>query len=336
MDAPLGGVKRRREEPASSAAVAVAAGTIPTTRLPFVLRALPGSGPAASDARRIVVDLIFPGEPGKADRYLRQGSGRELPGPLAVTVSRRHLALLRRGEYAACEKSDGERFMLLLVGAATGSLPRGGYLVSRAFDVFSFDGGAEYAALCCPKGGVTLLDGELIQRADDAGSGTRALAVYNVFDAVAVDGDPVGGGVLQGRIDAMAALVRTPCRAADERRAAAGDPGLPLLVLTKVFDKASHVGAVLSFIGPGPGACAGPGAVAGPGGAAAAGAALTAPLESEMGAAPPPHRLYRNGARVNGTDGVVFTPVRAPYRALFLSSDPACALPLLKYKFLDE
>lgn len=99
----------------------------------------------------------------------------------------------------------------------------------------------------------------------------------------------------------------------------------------QVFDKVTHVGNVLSLIS----SCGGGGGAAAGGGGGAA-VTLTAPLESEMGAAPPPHRVYRNGARVNGTDGVVFTPVRAPYRALFDSGDPACARPLLKYKFLDE
>lgn len=230
MDAPPPqGSKRRREDAAAVSATA----SPPVSRVPFVLRTLPGGGAAATDARRILVNLVFPGEPAKAERYLRP-SARDLPGPLAVTVSRRHLPLIRREEYAACEKSDGERFMLLALGSAAGALPRGAYLVSRAFEVCTFDGAAEYAALCCPGGGTTLLDGELIQRGNDAGSGTRALAVYNVFDAVTVDGDAVGSRDLHARIDAMHRRVRNPCRAADEARAAAGAPGLPLLVLTKV------------------------------------------------------------------------------------------------------
>lgn len=42
------------------------------------------------------------------------GARPELPGPLAVTLSRRALRLVEASDYFVCEKSDGERAMLLM------------------------------------------------------------------------------------------------------------------------------------------------------------------------------------------------------------------------------
>lgn len=43
------------------------------------------------------------------------GERPELPGPLAVSLSRRTIKTLEASPYVVCEKSDGERAMLLFV-----------------------------------------------------------------------------------------------------------------------------------------------------------------------------------------------------------------------------
>jgi hypothetical protein len=280
------------------------------------------------------------------------GERPELPGPLAVTLSRRTLKLVEAGEYMVCEKSDGERAMLLAVGSPWRGVPPGTYLVNRSFGVMTFAQGREYAALLNPPpgppppGGVaggsagpTLLDGELILRPDDAGSGTGARAVYMVFDAIALNGAPVGREGFDRRMRVIGEAVRAPFRAADERALAGGQPGLPLYLLGKFFMPKSRVAAIFEAITEAGHA----------GGGGSSPTPLTAPLESEMGGdgsaasaggAPPAqqqqHRVYRHDIRVNGTDGIVFTPVRASYTDMFKSGSAACACPLLKWKFADE
>jgi hypothetical protein len=252
--------------------------------------------------------------------------------------------LVQAAAYMVCEKSDGERAMLLLLpdqaaraaagGSAYGGAPAGAYLIDRTFEIYTFERGAVYAAMLAPRG-ATLLDGELILRADDAGTGTGARAVYMMFDAIAVNGAPRGLEGFEARMAAIGNDVRVPFRVADDACLRAGRPGLPLYLAGKTFLDKRFVRGVFDKIEEAP-----PGAHAG---AAAARAPLTAPLESEMDAAggagaapaaPALHRTYRDGVRVNGTDGVVFTPVHCSYRDMFASG--TSAQPLLKWKYLDE
>jgi hypothetical protein len=271
------------------------------------------------------------------------GERPELPGPLAVTLSHRTLRLVEAEEYMVCEKSDGERVMLLAVPAPHGGVPGpAAYLINRSFEVLTFDGAAAYAEILCGRsangaGGPTLLDGELIQRADDAGTGTGARAVYMVFDAITVHGGPVGRSPLDARLHAIGNAVRTPFKVADERLAQEGRPSLPLYLLGKYFMPKSAIGAVFACIHQPP-----PAAVAGGGHGGGGAGPLTAPLESELqgaasgGPSSSHGRVYRHDIRVNGTDGVVLTPVRASYTDLFTSGRQSCRLPLLKWKFADE
>ena len=318
--------------PASvSATGAVAAGAV---RSAYSATALAGG--AAAAVRAAVLELIFAGAAGGYDagRYL--GEQPELPGPMAVPLTRRALGALaaQLGNYVVCEKSDGERAMLFCTPAGGGAA----YLLTRSFDVLALARGAEYAALLCGAsacggggGGATLLDGELLLRDDDAGSGTHALAVYMIFDAVAVRGRPVGGAPFSERMRVIGDEVRLPFRSADDAAAApaaAAAPRLPLYLLGKLFLPAAAAHEVLAHI------------YASSSSSSAAAAALsfssgaTAALESSGAGAP--HRVYRHGARVNGTDGLVFTPISPTYVGLFGSGAPACAAPLLKWKWADE
>ena len=251
---------------------------------------------------------------------------------------------MEAGEYVVCEKSDGERAMLLLLSAPHGAVPSGAYLVNRSFEVSSFEQGIAYASMCAPAG-LTLIDGELIFRPTDQGSGTGARVVFNMFDVITANGVAVGGRWFDARMKVIGDTVRAPFRSADDARLAGGKPGLPLYLLGKFFLPKSRIGALLEYIREE--------------GEDAHAHVLTAPLESEMGvtavatannsgsssscsggggrALPQPkRRVYRHDIRVNGTDGIVFTPIRASYLDQFSLPATGCVLPLLKWKFADE
>ena len=151
-------MKRSHEAMLSSSAPA---------RTAFAMSAVPVGEAAA--IRSAVLSLIFPDDGAARARYQKAGSRSELPGPMAVPLTRRLLALVARGGYVVCEKSDGERMMLLALPGrgASGEAPAA-YLLTRSFDVFTFDRAAEYGAMLCGGGsggggvGPTLLDGELL------------------------------------------------------------------------------------------------------------------------------------------------------------------------------
>lgn len=337
-------MKRSFEEMTAAAPAASAShpGGAPPPRSLYTATAIVGG--LANTVRQTALALIFAGEEYDASRYL--GEQPELPGPMAVSMSRRLLGTVaaQLDNYVVCEKSDGERAMLLCLPAA-GSRPAAAYLLTRSFDVLAIARGEEYADLLCgplpagagggsvSQGGPTLLDGELLLRDNDAGSGTDASAVYMIFDAITVRGRAVGSAPFSERMRAIGEEVRLQFRAADDAAAAAGAAApkrLPLYLLGKFFVKAALAHEILRYISVAA-AAAGAAAAATPLSFASGG---TAALESA--GAPPPHRLYRHGARVNGTDGLVFTPLSPTYVGLFTSGQPACSAPLLKWKWPDE
>lgn len=378
--APLGG--------GSTTAAATAAGA-PAAPAPIVrseLRRRPVEGRTKQAIQYGVLELIFAGSGYDAGRYL--GDRPELPGPLAVTLSRRTLAAVASASYFACEKSDGERAMLLAVPDAAAArasapapnavnarslagVPAGAYLIDRTFDVYTLERGIEYAGLLA-RGGPTLLDGELIFRADDAGTGTGAKAVYMIFDAITFNGANKGAENFLSRMHCIGYGVGA-FREADAVCIRTGRPALPLYLAGKKFVEKQHLRAVFDKVvdaraGGGSGAIGVPSHAmvaaaastqatlavgAGHGRKHQPGAALTAPLESEMeagsaaaatatatattaatAAAAAGHRLYRDGVRVNGTDGIIFTPADCSYTDMFRSA--TSATPLLKWKYQDE
>jgi hypothetical protein len=333
-------MKRARPEDAAAGGAPAAAAAAPPpggarARAPFVRRAIAASVKSAVQA--LVLDIMFPGG-APAGRYL--GERPELPGPQPVSLNRRNLATVAAQAYGVCEKSDGERAMLLLVrlpAPVRGSapVPAGAYLVDRTFDVVTFDGADAYAALA-GGGGPTLLEGELLLRRTDMGTGTGALAVFNMFDCVAAAGADVAARPLKERLDALRKAGREPYLELERGATAAAGALLPPLYLIGkvivsksdvrgVLEKITHFGEDSATSGSGGGGVAGAGGGAGGGGAAAA-AESVALLESELAAegAPTCHRLYRGDkTRVNATDGLILTPSDASYRDLFSSAD-AC------------
>lgn len=208
-----------------------------------------------------------------------------LPVPLPIALSRQTLhTCLRTQEYVVCEKTDGERVLLVIVPAGISHVPAGAYLVNRALNVTTFECAEAYATLWV--GGVSVLDGELLP--PQVGRPIER-AIFLMFDALQVND---ASRMEQPFTERMAALgqVRAAFKAADAHAK------LPLYVMSKEFVPARNVDKVLALIET----------------------------------LPDGGRVYRNGIRVNSTDGLIFTPVRATYKELGHAwSD----MPLLKWKF---
>jgi hypothetical protein len=145
-----------------------------------------------STVRRIkdLVNLLVYGSSG--GRGGRKGD--KLPGPLAASLSRAHLRTIREKAYHVCEKSDGDRRMLLVS-------PEDGLacLVDRAWAVHRLPNGPDLCDIWCKSRAPTLLDGELIMKPDGS-------AVYMLFDVIVVDGERVGDKHLRERLAAISDL----------------------------------------------------------------------------------------------------------------------------------
>jgi len=100
------------------------------------------------------------------------GSKEYFPGPQPISIERRHFSLLRDGDYVVCEKTDGERHMMV---AITFEGKPKCMLVNRAFDMVEIKINLNKKAY---EG--TVLDGELYEN------------TLMVYDALMVSGLPVG------------------------------------------------------------------------------------------------------------------------------------------------
>lgn len=95
------------------------------------------------------------------------GSKDYFPGPQPISIERCHFPILRGAKYLVCEKTDGERHMLVALNIGT-------FLVNRSFEV-------KEVKLNLPRKAFegTILDGELYEN------------TLMVYDAVRVSGVPV-------------------------------------------------------------------------------------------------------------------------------------------------
>jgi hypothetical protein len=102
------------------------------------------------------------------------------PGPQPISIERKHFPILKSSEYVVCEKTDGERHMM--VALMYEGKPKCVF-VNRAFNMFevkinlnkkAYDG--------------TILDGELYEN------------TLMVYDALLVNGNPVGHLILDERL----------------------------------------------------------------------------------------------------------------------------------------
>jgi hypothetical protein len=100
------------------------------------------------------------------------GSKDYFPGPQPISIERKHFPVLRGAEYVVCEKTDGERHMMV---ATTFEGKPKCLFVNRAFDMFEVKINLNKKAY---EG--TILDGELYDN------------TLMVYDALLINGMPVG------------------------------------------------------------------------------------------------------------------------------------------------
>ena len=116
------------------------------------------------------------------------GSKDYFPGPQPISIERKHFPILKGVEYVVCEKTDGERYMM--VALTYDGKPKC-FFVNRAFDMFevkinlnkkAYDG--------------TILDGELYDN------------TLMVYDAILVNGALVGQFNLDERLAAAEDMMK--------------------------------------------------------------------------------------------------------------------------------
>jgi len=117
------------------------------------------------------------------------GSRDYFPGPQPVSIEYRHFPVLKSNEYVVCEKTDGERHMLV---ALTYEGKRKCVFVNRAFKITPI-------SINLPKNAYegTILDGELY---------TNTLFVY---DALLINGQSVAHMNLLNRLDMASNLINS-------------------------------------------------------------------------------------------------------------------------------
>ena len=201
----------------------------------------------------------------KCTDMLRLEAGR-FPGSQPVSFERKHLQSVQRQTYFAAEKTDGMRYMLLILG------DRGAFMVDRHFEMRSLS-----MRFPGPRSGTlldnTLLDGELV--VDTSLETNERKMRYLIYDACVVAGELVTGRSLTDRLAAVRRFVRAP------QSAAAGEPLFTIDL--KDYYGLEDLSWLFKHIAPSRG-----------------------------------EHLFtfvdENRRLRHGTDGIIFTPVDAPYR----------------------
>ncbi len=121
--------------------------------------------------------------------HARWGSKEYFPGPQPISIEHKHFPILKGGDYLVCEKTDGERHMMV---ALMYEGKKRCLFVNRAFNMFEvpinlkksvYDG--------------TILDGELYED------------TLMVYDAVWVNGESVWNLNLMKRLDAARSIMKS-------------------------------------------------------------------------------------------------------------------------------
>jgi len=121
--------------------------------------------------------------------HAQWGSKDYFPGPQPISIERKHFPILKGAEYVVCEKTDGERHMMV---ALTYEGKRKCLFVNRAFNMFEVPINLKKTAY-----DGTILDGELY--------GDTLM----VYDAVVVAGQPVWNKNLNERLEASRGLMKS-------------------------------------------------------------------------------------------------------------------------------
>jgi hypothetical protein len=117
------------------------------------------------------------------------GSKDYFPGPQPISIEYKHFPILKGAEYVVCEKTDGERYMMV---ALTYQGKRKCFFVNRSFKMFEVPINLKKSAY---EG--TILDGELYD------------GTLMVYDAVRVNGESVWDLNLMKRLEAARGLMKS-------------------------------------------------------------------------------------------------------------------------------
>ena len=121
--------------------------------------------------------------------HARWGSKEYFPGPQPISIEHKHFPILKGGDYLVCEKTDGERHMMI---ALMYEGKKKCLFVNRAFNMFEVSINLKKNAY---EG--TILDGELY--------GDTLM----VYDAVLVAGQSVWNNTLTDRLEACRGLMKS-------------------------------------------------------------------------------------------------------------------------------
>jgi hypothetical protein len=116
------------------------------------------------------------------------GSRDYFPGPQPVSIERRHFPILKSKEYVVCEKTDGERQMLV---ALMFEGKKKCLLVNRSFNMIEVPINLKKSAF-----DGTILDGELYEN------------TLMIYDAVRVSGESVWDLNLNERMDSVKVMLK--------------------------------------------------------------------------------------------------------------------------------
>jgi len=121
--------------------------------------------------------------------HAKWGSKDYFPGPQPVSIEHRHFPVLKGAEYLVCEKTDGERYMMV---ACIFEGKKKCIFVNRAFNMFEVPINLKKSAY-----DGTILDGELYED------------TLMVYDAVWVNGESVWDLNLMKRLEAARGIMKS-------------------------------------------------------------------------------------------------------------------------------
>lgn len=121
--------------------------------------------------------------------HAKWGSKDYFPGPQPISIEHRHFPVLKGAEYLVCEKTDGERYMMV---ACMFEGKKKCIFVNRAFNMFEVPINLKKSAY-----DGTILDGELYED------------TLMVYDAVWVNGESVWNLNLMKRLEAARGIMKS-------------------------------------------------------------------------------------------------------------------------------
>lgn len=125
-----------------------------------------------------------------------QGRGSSFPGAQPVNMCKRNVADVQRGSYFVAEKTDGVRYLMVVVSGLAGGTC---VLVDRSMNVFQVAGGAFLAELL---GVGTVLDGELVHN-----RGMKK-TVFVLFDILRNQQEVLTGQIFKERFKVLHAVMK--------------------------------------------------------------------------------------------------------------------------------